>query len=78
MIVSKYKLLVSSSLVFVLVNVLENYIHFTIGRSHHTRNEWRVHAVLPTWADVAKMTAVTVMFAALNAWFLYIIAAAGS
>ena len=57
-----------SSLVFILINTIENYIHYNIGRNHEmVRNELAV----PNLEDVLYMGATMIVFAILQSMGTY-------
>ena len=64
------KVFVVSFLVFIVLNVFETLIHYSIGRTHDT---WDVKMILPTGGDIAKIIVVMLTFAILQAtlttWF---------
>jgi hypothetical protein len=73
MYISKYKLLWSSSVVFILVNIVENFIHFAIGRSVETKGDLNVRFKWPTKVDVSKIILVMIIFAFINSGLLYLV-----
>lgn len=70
MFITKYKLFISSSLVFIVLNTIENFIHFTIGRSVDTKDKLEIKASLPTKNDIIKIVVIMIIFAILNSAIL--------
>jgi hypothetical protein len=65
----KIHIFIISFLVFIFLNVAENFIHYNIGR--HT-GEVTVLS-LPTKSDWLKIIIVMVVFAFLQGWFTYLL-----
>jgi len=58
----------SSSMVFMILNLLENFIHYNIGRSHDKN---KVEYKLPSSEDLVKIILVMIIFALLQAFLTY-------
>ena len=59
------KILISSVLVFLVINTVENYIHYTIGRNHLDSNKYAFQ--MPSSLDFFSMLITMVVFAGLQA-----------
>ena len=59
------RILLSSALVFLVINAFENYIHYTIGRNHHDTKKYVFQ--MPSTLDVFWMLGTMVVFAGLQA-----------
>lgn len=67
MVIPKYKLFITTGGVFIILNFIENIIHFNIGRSVETKDSFDVKLNLPTKSDFVKIVAIMIIFALLNA-----------
>jgi len=67
---SKVKLFVISAFVFIVLNGIENIIHFSIGRSIETKDNLSTfNFEMPTFPDFVKIIGVMIVFAILQASF---------
>ncbi len=67
---SNYKLFLISSIVFILINSIENIIHFTIGRNVQDKNNLSISTFIkPTKYDITKIIIVMIIFAFLQGFF---------
>lgn len=66
----KQHIFIISFLIFIFLNVAENFIHYNIGR--HPENE-RISLSLPSERDWIKIIIVMVVFAFLQGWFTYLL-----
>ncbi len=67
---SNYKLFLISSIVFILINSIENIIHFTIGRNVQDKNNLSISTFIkPTKYDIIKIIIVMIIFAFLQGFF---------
>jgi hypothetical protein len=62
-------LLIVSFMVFIFLNILENYIHYNIGRNHDMQY---IKLSAPTSAEWIKIIVVMLTFAVLQSFFTYI------
>jgi len=60
------RILVSSAIVFLIINAVENYIHYNIGRNHGRSKTYKLKT--PTMGDFLSMGATMTVFAALQAF----------
>ncbi len=67
---ANYKLFIISSVVFILINSIENIIHFTIGRDVYDKNNLYISKFIkPTKYDIIKIIIVMIIFAFLQGFF---------
>ncbi len=67
---ANYKLFIISSVVFILINSIENIIHFTIGRNVQDKNNLSISTFIkPTKYDIIKIIIVMIIFAFLQGFF---------
>ncbi len=67
---SNYKLFFISSIVFIFINTIENFIHFTIGRNVDNKNKMLIPKIqIPTKYDLIKIIIVMIIFAFLQGFF---------
>ena len=62
-------LIVVSFVVFAVLNVIENHIHYSIGRSYEKEN---IEIVSPTKRDWLRIITVMIIFAILQSILTYI------
>lgn len=62
-------LLIVSFMVFIFLNILENYIHYNIGRNRETEY---IKLSAPTTSEWIKIIVVMLTFAVLQSFFTYI------
>jgi uncharacterized membrane protein len=66
-VMSRYTLALASGAVFLLLNVAENLIHFSIGRNVAAAHDvHRLRFIMPTLQDGIRITGVMLLFAALH------------
>lgn len=64
---TKLHLFIASSVAFIILNTVENLIHFNIGRGIRYKDDvGQVAFEWPTWSDAVKITLVMLVFAALQ------------
>jgi hypothetical protein len=66
----KLHIFIISFLIFIFLNITENFIHYNIGR--HNENDI-VKLILPSKRDWIKIIIVMVVFAFLQGWFTYLL-----
>lgn len=59
-----FHIFIISFLVYALINVVENYIHYNIGRNQE--NEYQIEFSIPSPLDWTKIVVVMVVFALLQ------------
>ncbi len=70
MILNKYKLFTSSIFVFMVLNIVENLIHFSIGRNVENKKELtKVNLEMHNTNDIIKIVIVMCIFALLQGLF---------
>jgi hypothetical protein len=62
----KHHILIISMLVFVTLNIIENYLHYNIGKNS---DKSAFDLVLPTSTDWVKIILVMIIFAYLQGFF---------
>lgn len=60
--------ILSSSIVFILLNLIENFIHYSIGRSHDKK---KLEYKIPNKEDILKIILVMIIFALLQSIVTY-------
>lgn len=65
-------LIIISMVVFLILNLIENIIHFSIGRNIEGKNEKTITIKIPEIYDVIKIAIVMIIFSVLQALFTYI------
>ena len=63
-------LFISSAIAFIILNIIENFIHYNIGRSHQ---EEKVKLEMPNFKDWIKIIVVMIIFAILQGLFTLIL-----
>jgi len=58
-----FRIFRDSFVVFLFLNILENYLHYTIGRSSSS-TAWRLQK--PTWLDIVRMVIIMIVFGLLQ------------
>lgn len=66
----KFHIFVVSFLVFVVLNVIENYVHYNIGRHRETES---IQLSAPSKKDWTKILLVMTVFAFLQGGFTYLL-----
>jgi len=66
----KFHIFVVSFLVFVVLNVVENYVHYNIGRHRETES---IQLSAPSKKDWIRILAVMTVFAFLQGGFTYLL-----
>ena len=59
-----FHIFVISFLVYAVINMIENYIHYNIGRNHES--DYKIEFSSPSALDWTKIAAVMVVFALLQ------------
>lgn len=62
-------LIIVSFMVFIILNIIENYIHYNNGRNH---DQQYMDFSVPSKSDWIKMIIVMICFAILQASFTYL------
>jgi len=57
--------------IFLILNIFENIIHFSIGRNINEKNNVNIKIELPEYYDIIKITFIMILFAFLQAIFTY-------
>jgi hypothetical protein len=57
--------------VFLILNMFENIIHFSIGRNINEKNNVNIKIELPEYYDIIKIIFIMMLFAFLQAIFTY-------
>ena len=57
--------------VFLILNIFENIIHFSIGRNINEKNNANIKIELPEYYDIIKIIFIMIIFAFLQAIFTY-------
>jgi hypothetical protein len=66
----KVHIFVVSFVIFIILNIAENLIHYSIGR--HSNNNF-IELSLPNKSDFIKIIIIMIIFAVLQGWFTYIL-----
>ena len=66
---SNYKIFISAVLVFIILNIIENYIHYNIGRHHDSQLEFKN----PSFSDWMKIIITMIIFAILQGFFTLVL-----
>jgi hypothetical protein len=64
-------LIIISMGVFLILNMFENIIHFSIGRNINEKNNVNIKIELPEYYDIIKIIFIMMIFAFLQAIFTY-------
>jgi len=64
-------LIIISMGVFLILNMFENIIHFSIGRNINEKNNVNIKIELPEYYDIIKIIFIMMLFAFLQAIFTY-------
>ena len=64
-------LFIISMCVFLILNIFENIIHFSIGRNINEKNNANIKIELPEYYDIIKIIFIMMVFAFLQAIFTY-------
>jgi hypothetical protein len=65
-------LMVISFVVFISLNLVENLIHFSIGRNVENQDNGKVEFKMPSVYDLMKIVVIMILFGILQAFFTYI------
>jgi hypothetical protein len=57
--------------VFLILNIFENLIHFSIGRNIKEKNNSNISIEIPEYYDIIKIIVIMFIFALLQAIFTY-------
>ena len=66
-------IILAATLVYIVLNLVENMIHFSIGRSVDAQREAGFRMHLPTPYDFAKITGIMLVFATLQGVLTYVV-----
>ena len=66
---SNYKIFISAVVVFIILNIIENYIHYNIGRHHDSHLEFKN----PSFSDWVKIIITMIIFAILQGIFTLVL-----
>ena len=66
---SNYKIFISAVVVFIILNIIENYIHYNIGRHHDSQLEFKN----PSFSDWMKIIITMIIFAILQGFFTLVL-----
>jgi hypothetical protein len=70
-------LIIISMGVFLILNMFENIIHFSIGRNIKEKDNTNIGIELPEYYDIIKIMFIMLVFAFLQAIFTYYFVLAG-
>jgi hypothetical protein len=70
-------LIIISMGVFLILNMFENIIHFSIGRNIKEKDNTNIGIELPEYYDIIKIMFIMLIFAFLQAIFTYYFVLAG-
>lgn len=66
--VQNFKLFYTSAGVFIILNTIENYIHYSVGRNIENKDSiTKIDFTMPTVADIVKIIIIMLVFAFLQA-----------
>lgn len=68
-----YHIIITSMIVFFLLNFVENIIHFSIGRNVENKNDANIKVKIPEKYDLIKIIVIMVFFAMLQGVLTYIL-----
>jgi hypothetical protein len=60
-----------SMIVFLILNLIENIIHFSIGRNIDNKNSPNIKIELPEFYDIIKILGIMIIFSILQASLTY-------
>jgi hypothetical protein len=64
-----FTVITASILVFLILNLIENYIHFSIGRGDTGEKHYTIQLSTPTRIDWLRIFVIMTIFAFLQAFF---------
>ena len=64
----KFHIFIVSFVIFIILNIAENIIHYSIGRNNNI-----LELSLPNNSDFIKIIIIMIIFAVLQGWFTYIL-----
>jgi hypothetical protein len=67
---TRLRLFIISFMVFIVLNMIENYIHYNIGRN---RDSQYIELSMPSTDDWLKIVIIMICFATLQAYFTYML-----
>lgn len=67
----KLHIFIVSFAIFIVLNIAENIIHYSIGRDH--TNSKLIQLSFPGKSDFIKIIVIMVFFAVLQGWFTYML-----
>lgn len=65
-------LMIISFVVFISLNLVENLIHFSIGRNVENQDNGKVELKMPGIYDLMKIVVIMILFGLLQAFFTYV------
>ncbi len=71
MYLSKFKIVIASTIAFIFLNLFENIIHFSIGRNVENKNEPNLQLTIPGGYDFIKIIVIMTIFSILQGLFTY-------
>ncbi len=66
----KIHIFIVSFVIFIILNIAENLIHYSIGRQNNNKF---IELSLPSKSDFIKIIIIMIIFAFLQGWFTYIL-----
>ena len=64
----KFHIFIVSFVIFIILNIAENIIHYSIGRNNNI-----LELSLPNKSDFIQIIIIMIIFAVLQGWFTYIL-----
>lgn len=65
------RVIIVSMLVFLVLNIIENIIHFSIGRNIEKKYDVAFELKMPGKYDIIKITVIMIIFSILQGIFTY-------
>ncbi len=69
----QYHIIIASIIAFFLLNLIENIIHFSIGRGISERESIRIKIKMPEKIDILKIMIIMIIFSILQGLLTYLI-----
>lgn len=63
-----FTIITASVIVFILLNLIENLIHFSIGRGDVGEKHYTIHLTAPTKLDWLRIVLIMIIFSLLQAF----------
>ena len=67
----KIHIFIISFVIFIFLNIVENIIHYSVGRNNNNDNNF-IELSLPNKSDFIKIIIIMIIFAILQGWLTYI------